>query len=211
MHKLFNTTGSPGDIQTSGDTGNIAKAFTDVGKNFYKELINSANSIPILNIFKYYGLNIDAVNRKIICPFPGHKSGNEITGSFMYYPDTNTFWCFGCKIGVACCDFVANMDGINKVKAANKILSIFNSDDVELSEINRINYSERLDIMIEFSTTIRDFRNIYCDEKSFEFIENICLVYDQLNVKHNLTNEALKSITDQLKQKIALYGEKCQY
>ena len=62
------------------------------------EQIKYANSLPLLSILAHYGVYLDESNRKIGCPFPSHKNGKEQTPSFVYYHNTNTFWCFGCKI-----------------------------------------------------------------------------------------------------------------
>src|ERR1700684_4389287 len=78
----------------------------------YKELIKKANSVPLPTILKHYGHHIDAYNRYIICPFSFHKGGRENGGSFCYYPDTNTFWCFGCKTGTTPVSFVSNKENL---------------------------------------------------------------------------------------------------
>lgn len=201
MHDISNTIGFVGFGETPGETGDFTTSSSR--KAFYKDIINRANSISIINVFKHYGLRLDENNRKIICPFISHQGGRENTPSFWVYPQTNTFWCFGCKIGVGCCDFVAEMDNITKTKAAFKILDLFNSDSSEESVINRQNFSEKLEIMMDFSNTVREARRLYLDEKSQKYIEYVCSVYDALNAKHkDLSNEALRSIVDQLKLEI---------
>lgn len=203
MRTISNTTRSVGYGETSGETGDIATSFT--GKDFYQELIQKANTVPLVRLFKHYGLRLDENNRKITCPFSAHKGGRENTGSFNYYPHTNTFWCFGCKVGVYACDFVANMDGCNKVKAANKILDLFHADADDDNILDKQNFSEKLEIMMDFSNTVREFIRSNPEQKDLAFIENICMVYDTMNLKHNLNNDALRSMIKQLKEKIDSY------
>ena len=170
-------------------------------RDFYKELINRANSVPITYIFKHYGIRLNETTNKIVCPFPSHKSGRENTPSLKFYPHTNSFWCFGCNVGRGCCDFVAAMEAISKAKAAYKIIETFN-DISSIEDIDQVNYSERLEIMLGFSNFVREFRQSNFKQSSDKFIEDICAVYDSLNIKHDLSNDALKSIVEQLKNEI---------
>jgi DNA primase len=204
MYKLSDSSGSVSDSETSRYYGNSSE--TVAGKKFYQDLIKRADSVPLTKLFKLYGLRLDEQNRKVICPFSSHKGGRENSPSFYFYPQTNSFWCFGCKTGVRCCDFVSNMDKISRVKAAYKILDIFKSDsDEDAVVIDRDNFSEKLEIMLNFSNGVRSFRQLNNDEKSRTFIEDICMVYDTINAKHNLNNEALRSVVDQLKESIKDY------
>jgi len=204
MHKLSDSPGSVSDSETSRYYGNSSEAIE--GKKFYQDLIRKADSVPLTRLFKLYGLRLDEQNRKIICPLSSHKGGRENSPSFYFYPQTNSFWCFGCKTGVRCCDFVSHMDKTSKVKAAYKILDLFKSDaDEDAIIIDRDNFSEKLEIMLNFSNSVRDFRRLNNDEKSYTFIEHICMVYDTINVKHNLNNEALRSVVNQLKERIKNY------
>ena len=201
MCNLSSTTGSNSYGETSWEDGDIATPSSSLSYN--KGLINQANSVPITQILRHYGVYLDPSNRKAICPFKSHKGGRENTASFWYYPDTNTFNCFGCGTGGACCKFVAKMDGTSEVKAAYKILELFNSDVVDGVECPQEDFSERFEIMMDFSNSVRDFRSEHTDQKSFEFIEHVCWVYDTMNLKHKLNNEALRVLVNKLKDRIA--------
>jgi hypothetical protein len=204
MYKLSDSLGSVGDSEVSRYYGDSTEVTT--GKKYYQDLIRKADSIPIVKLFRHYRLRLDDNNRKIICPFSSHQGGRESSPSFYYYPNTNSFWCFGCKTGVRCCDFVSNVDKISRVKAAFKILELFKSDvDEDAILIDRENFSEKLEIMLMFSSKVREFRRNSADEKSLQFIEELCAVYDAINVKHSLNNEALRSVVDQLIEKINSY------
>jgi len=202
MFNVSNPTRSYSSSKAPGEIRDTSVSFT--GDNSFKELISKANSISLIKIFKHYHLNIDEINRKSICPFPNHKKGRESTASFYYYPETNSFWCFGCKIGITPSDFVAAKELITKVKAAYEIINIFNLKNIDTPEIETKDFSEVLEAMLEFSNLILEFRRNNSDTQSYEFIENICSVYDTLNIKHNLSSEALKSLTKQFKNKIDL-------
>lgn len=206
MCPLSNNSGSKCDLKVRGEAGSFTEAFAI--KDYSKDLIAQANSVPLISIFKYYNVKADEHNRKIICPFKSHKGGRENTPSFHYYPDSNSFRCYGCNTGgptARSCEFVAAMEKINKVKAAEKVLQLFASDVDENNICNVENFSERTEIMIDFSNTVRDFRQAYIDEKSQEFIEFICRIYDKHNLKYDHTNEALRHIVDQIKERIKLY------
>jgi len=207
MHNVSNTTGFDGYGETSGETGDSSGALT--GKAFYQDLIRKANTVPILLIFKHYGLNLSAYNRRAVCPFKSHKGGRESSGSFWYYPETNTYCCFGCKQGSTGCNFVSIMDGVIVSQAAFKIINLFNGNVNIVDDDNNLSkedFSEKLEIMLDFSNTVRDFYQSFFDEKSHAYIEEVCSIYDRVNLTHKkLDNEALRRIVEKLKKRIAFY------
>jgi hypothetical protein len=206
MRPISSSTRPDSDSQTSGEGGDITKAFT--GQDYYQDLINKANTVPLIRILKHYGIRVDEYNRKIICPFKSHKGGHESTPSFYYYAATDSFRCFGCGIGhqhAHGCEFVAAMEGISRAKAAAKILDLFAADVDDDGIVVKHDFSERLQIMMDFSDTVRNFRQSHIDQESQKFIEDMCWVYDQHNLKHDHTNEALRRIVEQLKEKINAY------
>jgi len=206
MRSISSPTGSIGPSTSPGETGDVAEAFTR--KDHYKELIDRANTVPLTRIFKWYRLRIDAINRKVTCPFKSHKGGRENTASFNYYAETNTFCCYGCGVGnrhARGVEFVAAMDGISRDRAAAKILELFPTDVDEDQIVSHQDFSERLEIMMDFSNLVREFHQTHNDEKSQKFIEDMCWVYDQHNLKHDHSNEALRRIVEQIKDKIISY------
>lgn len=188
----------------------------EYSKNSYsgkrQSLIKQANTVPLIKIFKKYNLNINEYNKKAICPFPNHSNGKESTPSMMFYPETNSFFCFGCKIGGQNshgCEFVAEFENIDKLKAAEKIIRNFTSDIKDIDQFDQINNSfEKLQSMLEFSNLILEFRQNYKSKKSYDFIENICFIYDSLNYKHNLDNKGLDYIYERLKELVKSYEGK---
>jgi hypothetical protein len=203
MRTLSDTTGPDGYGEVPGETG--ASTVPSPGKAFYQELIAKANTVPITRVFKHYGLRLDEHNRKGTCPIPSHKGGRENSASFYYYPQTNTFWCFGCKTGIHCCDLVAAMDGISNAKAAFRLMEWFADDVDEDGILENGNFSERLEIMLDFSSAVREFRSTANDQKSIEHIEHISAVYDRINLKLKLDNEGLRRLVGELKKEINSY------
>ena len=209
MHKFQNKSRSDSGIVSSRENGNIGDAFTSSSDQI-KDLILKANSVNFLDIFKKYNVRIDAINNKTVCPFPFHKGGRESTASFYFYPKTNTFWCFGCKTGTTCCDFVSNMEKINKLIAANHILNQFKTNENYLNINEDQDFEEKFMIIKSFSLNIREFISFYNDEQSLFFIEEIAQTFDKLIDKYpNLSNDALQSVIKKLNFKIKEYNS-CQ-
>lgn len=206
MRDLSNTTGPVSYGETSWETGDTPEATT--GKTYHQELIYQANTVPLILLFKHYNIRVDAARCIIVCPFKSHKGGRESTGSFKYFSETNSFYCYGCKVGGSWahgCEFIANIDGISRSKAAVKIINLF-GDAINADVIDDVleteNFAEKFKIMLEFSNIVREFRQMAVDEKQINFIENICSVYDTINFKHKLNNKALRRIVNELKEKI---------
>jgi hypothetical protein len=203
MCPLPDSTRSDSDGSQSGDNRNLAEAFA--GKDYYQELINQANTVPLVKVFRHYGIRLDFHNKKVTCPFKSHKGGRERTPSFYFYPDTNSFNCYGCSIGGSPCNFVAEMEHCTKVQAAQKILQLFESDIDEDNIYTKQDFEERLQIMMEFSEAVREFLQTYPTPHGRVYVEVACKKYDALNLKHKLDNEALRRTVEQLKEYISLY------
>lgn len=205
MRPIPNTARRISSSETPREDGDFAAPF-GVGKEFYKDLIRLANSVPIQKIFKHYSVRLDEHHLKVACPFKSHKGGRENTASFYLYPHTNSYHCFGCKVGNHACDFVAEMDGCSKTRAAQKILTLFGTEADSDNVLDRQDFSVRLEIMMEFSNSIREFRQLHTHADACIFIEDKCQIYDTLNARHkNLSNEALRDIVRQLKEEINSY------
>jgi DNA primase len=202
MRKLPSTTGSDGYSQVSGEVG---YAETSPGKAFFQDLIQKANSVPITLLFKHFKVVLSEYSPKTTCPFKSHKGGRERSPSFWYYAETNTYCCFGCRNGSRPVDFVAAMQGLTRSQAAYWILERFGSELDEGFIFDGPDYTERLNIMMDFANTVRNFRQSYVDPESTDFIEGLCAIYDSLNLKHNLENPALLRVVEQLKEKITSY------
>ena len=96
MHDLSNITGPIDYGEESGEIGDTSTSPKKPGQ----ELIRRSNAVPIIQIFKMYKVRLDQFNRRTTCPFKHHKNGKESTPSFWYYPDTNSFNCYGSRTQV---------------------------------------------------------------------------------------------------------------
>jgi hypothetical protein len=212
MHRLSNQARSDGYNSARNQIGTIeptSAAYSKVSNAYlqdsslqgdYKALIKKANSVPLPIILKHYGYHIDPQNRYIVCPFPFHKGGRESSSSFCYYPDSNTFWCFGCKTGTTPVSFLSNKEGLSFLQAAIKILQCYGSER-SIEVVNELpNYSERLSILMEFANFIR--QSLCSNPTALEQIELIAFAFDKMNERYSLTNEALQSLVMELKSKV---------
>lgn len=203
MYFLSNTTGPVGYGEAPGKIGNSSTSST--GKDSDKKLIARANSVPILHIFKHYGLRFDPYTCKTTCPFKGHKGGHETTPSFKLYEDTNSYHCFGCHVGTFAVDFVAEMERCQPVKAATRILQLFGTKVNEDFLGEETNSSERLEIMMLLSSRIFEFRQEHSSKHASDFIEYISWLYDRSNARHKYDNEALRRLVEQCVEVIDVY------
>jgi hypothetical protein len=164
------------------------------------DLISQANSVPLSNIFCHYNLNF-INSSKILCPFQDHF---DKSASFTFYRQTNSYYCFGCQSGSKCVDFVSKMDSISKDDAAKKILLLFDGK-INVSFNNYDSAKEKLKTLILFSNNVLNFKKANFDKESLIFIEGLCMIYDDILVKHNLSNKALLKLTNLLSLKIKRY------
>lgn len=74
----------------------------------------------IIDIAADYGVDLQISGNiyKACCPFHGEK-----TASCFFYPDTNSFYCFGCSAGGDVIEFVKLSKGISYAEAI-KVLGI---------------------------------------------------------------------------------------
>lgn len=214
------------DSQTSGKGSNFGRSL--VGKNIhqklkygevkweekidedYQETKELADTIPLLTIFKKYGIPCNQTNHTIRCPFKDHKGGRENTGSFKYFHETNSFYCYGCRRGSKVAHatyFVSLMEGVSTYKAAQKIIEIFNND---LGDVNYdgevINQDERLQLMLDFSQTMREFLQLHSEESALLYAEEAAQVIDLWHLKEfEINNEALARLIEHGKEYIKNY------
>lgn len=169
----------------------------DTTKNIFK----TANTLKLIKLFKYYNLKVSESNRKIKCPFKSHAQGRESTPSFYYYPDKNTFWCFGCKTGVHAVDFVTAYENCKPIEAARKIIQLFNCDDATYTDEG---HEDLTDNLLLFFTKIRDLRSDINSEEFSLFLENISEKFDTLYDKYSLNDnpKALLSLIEKTDKKI---------
>jgi DNA primase len=198
MRTLSNTSRSASPSNEPGKVGHIKPAIED---DQSKRIKAKANSVPLKLIFDHYGVKITKYNNIIICPLKRHKGGRENSPSFRFYPETNTFYCYGCKAGIKCCNFVAEVENISVLDAAYRILDCFGSEASQDENLEiEIDHTERLEVLLDFSNMMRDsIRHSSCDEKALNRMETLARAFEKANTVHKLDNEALKSLVLKIK------------
>lgn len=150
-----------------------------------------AINFPLNKLFKIYNLNINKSNTKTICPFASHSNGSERTASFVYYPESNTYWCFGCKQGNTSIDFVKNMEGLNYYQALDKISSL--NDDNTITIKRSSSFEEYFTKYNEFSSKLSVlFRNDY--DKAMEIMKS----FDEIKLEYCFNQEEVIKLIDKL-------------
>ena len=62
-----------------------------------------------INIVDLISENVSLDGNKTKCPFPNHNDANP---SFRVYPNTQSFYCWGCKRGGTAIDYIMYLDGV---------------------------------------------------------------------------------------------------
>lgn len=176
----------------NGSTGSYSKV------DVVRQKIDAANTVGLLKVLSHFNLKMDSGARKMRCPFSFHKSGRERSSSFYYYPDSNSFYCFGCQSGGGPVDFVALHEDISKYSAALMLERGFTLNEYDTTTIH--NFNEELVICLEFSHLIREFLSAHPDK--LNDAESLTKIFDSLRNKHKLTTQALVVIVDNLKGKL---------
>ncbi len=166
-----------------------------------RDAIDKANSIKLFELLQSYDVNVGYRNNTY-CPFPFHKNGNERSASFNFYPNTNSFYCWGCKTGGRAVDFISRYKSISRYDAALEIINEYSVGDV--SNIERVN--NYYPVYAEFSNLIREFIIEHSEEpKALEHAEYICSALDSIRSKHYLDINALNMVLTKLRKKLADY------
>jgi DNA primase len=180
------------------DLGSQSRSFRD-GYSETIKLYQQADSADLLSVMGHYRLELDAYNKKIHCPFKFH---HDRTASFYYYPETNTFYCWGCKSSGGPSNFVSLIENISKFDAAKKIIANFN---IQEDLIPGTNISEWRELYQSFSVDIRSFiQNNKSDQTALNFAHTITFMFDQITQNHTLDlmglQHILKKLTKRLKE-----------
>lgn len=165
-----------------------------------KLLIAQANTVSFDSVFRYYGMDLNEYNRKICCPFKFHDDNSP---SFNYYPDTNSFNCFGCKSGGGPVNFVALYEDISKSSSAKKLIASFESEEVD--PLIFIKSKEREELQLKFSGMVRGFLQINQTKEALEFMDRITHSFDFITQNHKVDLDGLKLIIDKLEKQIKGY------
>ena len=130
-------------------------------KNINAEEIK--RTVPILELATYLGIKIDPHNRAI-CPF--HKDTNP---SLKFYPENNSFYCFGCNIGGSNIDLVMKTQNKAFVEALTFIVDLYHLKDKK-TQSTPFKLNQKRRIKPEQSLISEENLSIY---QCFNFIHNI--------------------------------------
>ena len=115
------------------------------------------NKVNIEELAESFGIHI--ANHRAKCPFH-----NDNTPSLQFYPDSNSFYCFGCGVGGDIFDLVMLKDGIDFPSAIQRICEQYG---------------------IPFANSLRNYRNISSKQNGLN------LAYEKY--KHKADAERLDS------------------
>lgn len=82
--------------------------------------IEAAKAVPIET---YFTGRLRKSGHSLIGKCPFHAGGNERTGSFTIFKNTNRWWCFGCNLGGDVIDFVMKVYNIDFTHAVRNIIN----------------------------------------------------------------------------------------
>lgn len=154
------------------------------------------NSISLEKIFQFYKINL--FGNKCVCPFYHHKMGKERTPSFVYYKDSNSFYCFGCKTSGGPIQFIENIESCDRSTAQYILQNNFDSSYD--SSKNEFYQTANNELLFEFANFCREKIK---DGLPLEKVEKYTHVLDNMFIKHkNLNKQSLKFILDSLKKTI---------
>ncbi len=191
--------------------------FSQYRKNKYvdKKIIKLANEKNSLQeLFRQFHIKFTEVyspsgwTHKACCPFKDHR---DYTPSFGFNPQENRFNCFGCQKNGGPTQFIAYMENISQIEAANKLLK--NHSSLQDAIIELENNKDRTDeLLIEFSSLIRDFILKHKDNtKVLQFVESVTWnldVYLSKNVMYgSIIVDNLEARIHKLKEYLSSFGK----
>ena len=164
--------------------------------------VSEANKASLLQIFKSYNIKIDQNNKKVTCPFKHHANGNEKTPSFFYYPQNNSFYCFGCKSGRYPVDFVSIYENIDRLSAADKILNNF---DLVESVRGDDEFKEKALLLICFSNFVREQIKTIDRDKLSEYERNLSTFDNYIRNNEDISKKGFQKLIDIVKDKMTKF------
>lgn len=113
-------------------------------------------------------------NYFIKCPF--HRGDD--TPSLAIYPDSNTWYCFGCSAGSTIYDWLQKAEGLSFPEAVKKVVDITGSEVTDCVESESVSFFKDMNIQDAEQTTERtqldfdkDYLQKYSDELPEEWIK----------------------------------------
>jgi DNA primase len=202
---MFDLSGKPGSNR-GGEAHSTNPTLKDpYGRTIsVKSLVEQANTVPLFEVFKDYAIHVDEYNRKARCPV--HSNGTERTPSFWYYPETNSFYCFGCKISGGPTELIAATKEMSRYDAALFVIENYGKFLRMAAEVPETHASSNDKILLVFSEIIYDFiADHERSDESIAYAEKICAAFDQLVEKRSPNHDAMVSAVEKLQQRLELY------
>ena len=204
MFPISGSTGRTGVIEASGKNGSAWGSAESYNER--KAIIQAAKQAPLQDIFETYDISLNKIDKKTICPFSFHA---EHSASFNFYPETNSFYCFGCKNGGGPIEFIALYEGISKDQAIKQIVNGFPVEVVQGQENHSTSdHAKQQELILKFSELIREFLQTNKDEaKALEYAEKITIIFDTVNDKNTLTNDGLEVLINKLEKTLGKFSQ----
>ena len=177
--------GSSGDGY-QGDTGLIAQGQT----------------VDLSAVFQHYGIHLNRYCRSISCPFSSHQDRSP---SFYFYPDTNSFYCFGCKKSGGPVQFVSLFRHVSREEAARQLLNNFEFEEIDSFGLSESR--EREDLHLKFSAIVRNFHQKHRGEEAFQMAEKMTRIFDDACRRNSLEIEGLRRIIQRLEEMLTAYED----
>ncbi len=204
MHPISSLPGRVGPFSASRKDGSIWRDAKSIEGS--RSIIKQAQKASIKEVFDTYDIRLSKADKKIICPFSFH---NEHSASFYWYPETNSFYCFGCKNGGGPVEFVALYEGITKERAASQIVNGFAlTIQTDSGDKEDDNFLRQQSLHMKFSDLIRNFLRANSNSNAaLLFAEKITLIFDTVNDKNNLTNDGLEVLIGKLEKNLGKFEQ----
>lgn len=177
-----------------------------------RSVIEKLDAVPMKELLKHYKIDWQE-GRNFKCPFPNHGATGA-TPSFRLY-DTNSFYCYGCNKGGGPVHFVMNMEGISYVEACDKLMSLFNIDNVPEFSYRKVQErnekkAERRDVQLKFGVLSEVLAKAVSDDdlKKFSFLYlmlNFVSGEEMLSLSIDAMSLSLKEFIEKVPENIKEY------
>jgi DNA primase len=155
--------------------------------------------MDIISLLEDYGLELETHGSlyKILCPFH-----TEASASCIIYPDTNSFYCWGCHEGGDLIKFISLYEGISKAQVKERLSSI---SDLK-HRLNALDVRKELDYTKETLQLVAKlvYKTIRHHPKGWAAVAPILESFDDELLQERFTFSQGVKIIEALKQKLGV-------